>query len=307
MPSTTSPPCRHPPGRFFSEGTFQDATEYAGSLQPYLTAINQLHEDFHLDKPAVGPLIIRAKHGFAALETETRGTHAQDHYMPAAVALHILDLGLATSSLTILRDAALVCLAFAFFARGDTGVRTTTSAIRVDSTGLHFAEAAKNVPRFRPYVLRLPWPTQAPARSVHQLVTKFHDAADAAWIAHGTPRPPQFFRLPSDRVAVVHEAGVPEPVLPVTIMDAAVANVLSAIPASPSPGTRWTKKSIRSGAATSALAINVPLPRIMRWGIWKSLQAVEAYLDPLAPADDAALRFFGHLLHAALDLSRSTL
>ena len=90
-------------------------------------------------------------------------------------------------------------------------------------------------------------------------------------------------------------------------MDTAVANVLAAVPASPSPGTRWSKKSIRSGAATSALAINVPLPRIMRWGIWKSLQAVEAYLDPLAPADDAALRFFGHLLHAALDLSRSTL
>ncbi|XRB09509.1 hypothetical protein NFJ02_40g106710 [Pycnococcus provasolii] len=54
---------------------------------------------------------------------------------------------------------------------------------------------------------------------------------------------------------------------------------------------RWT------GGATAALAINVSLPRIMRWGIWKSLTAVECYLDPLAPADSASFHFFGHLLH----------
>ena len=280
---------------------------HARSLQPYLTAINQLHGDFHFDKPAIGTTITRARHGFEQLETETRGCHAQDHYLPASVVLRILDAGLATADLHLMRDTALVCLAYQFFARGDTGVRTTRAALRIDERGLHFAEAAKNVPRFKPYILTLPWPPQNRARSVHRLLRRFDTAANAAWLASGQHRPPQFFRLPTDRVALIIETGVREPVLPVTVMDTALANALRHVGASPGPGVRWTKKSIRSGGATSALAVNAPLPRIMRWGIWKSLAAVECYLDPLAPADEAAKFFFSHLLHAALDVTASTL
>lgn len=233
------------------------------------------------------------------MEAETYGPTIQTSYLPAAVAYDILRAGLDTPNLHLLRDAALVCMCYAFFARGDTGVRTETAAVRIDARGLHFAEQAKNVPRLRPYTLCLPWPLQQPHISVHQLVRRFSQAADTAWAQLGQPRPPQFFRLPSDRSALILERGVHFEILPTTIMDHAFANCIAHVGAAPGPGAAWSKKSLRSGGATCALAINVSLPRIMRWGIWKSLAAVECYLDPLAPADHAAYHFFGHLLRTS--------
>ena len=151
----------------------EEDSVHAPSLQPYLTAINQLHEDFQLERPALGPLINRVRAGFAALESDQHGAPIRTTYLPAQVAFDILQLGLTTDDPDLLRDAALVVMCYAFFARGDTGVRTETSAVRIDDRGLHFAEAAKNVPRLRPYLLCLPWPRRNPEVSVHQLVRRF--------------------------------------------------------------------------------------------------------------------------------------
>ena len=272
---------------------------HSQSLNPYVSAINQVHEDLGFPKPAIGGLMRRIRAGFASIEAERRGPSTQTEPLPAFVAAAILDLGFsATTDIYLIRDCTLIVLSYCFFSRGDSGVRATRPAIRIDADGLHLAEAAKNVSRLLPRLLRYPWPANSAGRAPHDLLRLFFTRSAAAWADRGYSPPAQLFRLPNDTLVPVVEHGVRESVLPARLMDAALTNVLPRLPHRPSPFGRWTKKSIRQGAASSALAIGVSLPRIMRWGIWLSLEAIQVYLDPLMPADPHAHLFFGHLLRA---------
>mmetsp|Transcript_33431 Transcript_33431/g.53541 ORF Transcript_33431/g.53541 Transcript_33431/m.53541 type:complete len:100 (+) Transcript_33431:520-819(+) len=62
------------------------------------------------------------------------------------------------------------------------------------------------------------------------------------------------------------------------------------------PGIKYTGHSLRGGAASAALAIGVSLPAICRWGLWRALDSVMQYLDPLIQPTWQAHVFFAHLL-----------
>ena len=69
---------------------------HEGSLNPYLAAVNQMHEDSGLEKPGTTHFVRLARKGFAAVEAE--GGYRPDARVPvpAPVMLEILRLGLKT-------------------------------------------------------------------------------------------------------------------------------------------------------------------------------------------------------------------
>ena len=66
------------------------------SLQPYLSAVNQLHQDAGFPRPAVGHFIKLVRKGYVALEADANGPSANRVPAPAELMLEILRLGLAT-------------------------------------------------------------------------------------------------------------------------------------------------------------------------------------------------------------------
>ena len=76
---------------------------HEGSLNPYLAAVNQMHEDSGLEKPGTTHFVRLARKGFAAVEAE--GGYRPDARVPvpAPVMLEILRLGLKTDDNSVLR------------------------------------------------------------------------------------------------------------------------------------------------------------------------------------------------------------
>lgn len=265
----------------------QDSVHH-GSLQPYLSAINQAHADAGFEKPAVGHLVSLARKGFGELEADTLGAQERRVGLPAHLAFDIMKLGITTSSPATLRAAAAVTLAYLFFARADTAALAVDGRLRVDAHGLHFSEDAKNLPRLAPTTLTVPWPASAEAtlHSPHHLIWRYLQMRECAWAASSTAPPPgaSIWQLPG------------EPKHPASAVGIWLGDLLTELDVSPPPGVKYTGHSLRGGAASAALAIGVSLPAICRWGIWNALTSVMLYLDPLVPACDAAKLFFGHLL-----------
>ena len=69
---------------------------HEGSLNPYLAAVNQMHEDSGLEKPGTTHFVRLARRGFAAIEAEGSYRPAARVPVPAPVMLEILQLGLKT-------------------------------------------------------------------------------------------------------------------------------------------------------------------------------------------------------------------
>ena len=118
---------------------------HASSLQPYLSAINSLHADMGLEKPAAGHLVQLARKGFSELEGELDPNRSLRSPIPAVVVLSIVRLGLASSSPSVIRACACTALQFAYFARSDTGIQALRSDLSVDSSGLHWRERTKTL------------------------------------------------------------------------------------------------------------------------------------------------------------------
>ena len=81
----------------------------AGSLQPYLSAINSWHADLGFAKPAVGHSITRLHRGYGELQPdfEEGGTVVGRRPIPADIMLSILQLARAPTTSLSLRRAAI--------------------------------------------------------------------------------------------------------------------------------------------------------------------------------------------------------
>ena len=206
-----------------------------------------------------------------------------------------LDLGLASSDLRVVRRAASISFLFSFFARADSGVVALRSDVSVTARGVEFREHGKNIERVHPATLVLPWSAGGEAhseRSVAALMAKFLRMSDAAWgVRRGGER--ELWRLPSD----------PSPRTPLSsdIIGTWLTECLAESGVTPPLGQKWTRHSMRSGGATSALAIGADAFTIARWGVWNSLNSVILYVDPLVQACPSAVLFFRHLLKPSLE------
>ena len=262
----------------------EEGRVHAASLQPYLSAINAAHADCGLDKPALGHLVGQARKGFGELEGDAHPDRHLRKPVPSQVIWDIMLAGLAApeGDLLTLRASTCVVLQFMFFNRGDTGHRAIWSDICLDQYGLHLRERTKSLPRIEPATLTIPWPASCVETSPHALFQRYRSAMQAY-----SPTPDSLlWQLPSERGRPLRENQV----------SIWLADMLTAVHAQPPPGVLWSMHSLRSGGATAALAIGADIATIARWGLWRSLASVDAYLNPLERMSHASAVFFQHLL-----------
>jgi hypothetical protein len=256
----------------------------ASSLQPYLSAINRVHEDLDLPKPALGAMVSGWRRGLAHLQGAD-GREAQRVYLPAHVVAHALDWALALDlstaapeQIAVFRAAVAVVLTFSFFARGATGAALQVQHVRRSVAGLTVTlEHEKGRARARyARVITLP-PGAVPG--LEQVLDK--------WEGFRGDAPPRrcYYALPGERNA-----------FPSTQVDGWLREVLGHFGFAPPAGELWSGHSLRKGAASGASAAGVVLDRICWCGGWSILsKAVYDYIDPTCPTSDAARRFFGWL------------
>ena len=251
------------------------------SLNPYKSAINQTHSDMGLRKPAEGDQLRLLRKGYAELEGHGVDPVARVP-VPAAAIDEVLDLGLRTDEMPVLRACAAVVLAFAFFHRGDTGHKLLARHISVHAHGISISPRAKTLPLNVAYPLtRFESARFDPESRVWRLLKKWQDYAKTYQKPDSS-----FWALPRETAKR----------FPATIIDTWLKSCLLAVGRKPQPGEKYSGHSLRKGGASAANAVGVQLPAIMAFGVWKSLAAAQLYISPLVTADLAAFRFFGWML-----------
>jgi hypothetical protein len=104
----------------------ESGTISAKSLQPYLSAINAVHNDFEYPPPACGHLVKLARKGFAELQGSSMLQPQQVTAFPAEHMLTIVMYGLRPdASKHQIRVCACLVAQFDFFSRADSGVFLT--------------------------------------------------------------------------------------------------------------------------------------------------------------------------------------
>ena len=287
LPATTGTVLRWLAGDVCARGSVK-----AGSLQPYLSAINTVHTDLGFDAPALGHLISRFKRGLAHRQTAA-GREAERVYLPAPVVEEVhewalaLDLSRATpAQVSAFRAAVATTLNFCFFARGATGSALLDGHVRRSDEALHITlehekGKAKNA---RSRVITMP------SGSVLGL-----EALLAKWELYRGQVDPRhsYFALPSELAATKGRRHV---TFPSTRIDQWVHEILGHLGRRPPAGDKWTGHSERKGAASASSAIGVQLDRICWCGGWSIRSAVvHDYIDPTCPPSRAAFRYFGWL------------
>lgn len=95
------------------------------SLNSYLSAINQAHEDIRLPRPELGQGFHLTHSGLRDVEGEELDDVDDCSVrapVPAAVIMAILELGLATQYPDTLRKCACIVLNYCWYNRADTGM-----------------------------------------------------------------------------------------------------------------------------------------------------------------------------------------
>ena len=122
------------------------------SLNSYLSAINQAHEDIHLSRPALGPglrltrSVLRDVEGkeFDDVDDRARSVRAP---VPADVIMAILELGLTTPHPDILRKCACIVLNYCWYNRADTGMQLKRANLSFDWHWIAINDKGKSVAR----------------------------------------------------------------------------------------------------------------------------------------------------------------
>ena len=255
------------------------------SLQPYLSALNKIHEDLGFDKPALGHGIKQYRRGAAHLRSH-QGRDAIRVYLPTPVVERLLlwalslDLKRADArARAAFRAAVAVILTFACFARGGTGSQLLDGHVRrsVAGTTITLAHEKGYATAARSRTLTIP---KGAIDGLDSLLVK--------WEAFRGPVATQacYYSLASDQRRT----------FPASAIDAWTAEALAHLGVQPPAGDLWSGHSLRKGAASGAAAIDVALHRICHMGGWRDQRgAVLSYIDPTCPAGAAARRFFGWL------------
>ena len=132
-------------------------------------------------------------------------------------------------------------------------------------------------------VTRLARTAYDPQQLVLSLLRRWHDTS-AAWQTADS----FYWTLPGEASALHSK--------PAAIVGTWLNDLLALVDIRPPVGEKWSAHSLRSGGASASLAIGVTLFFIMKYGVWRSLAAVQQYLSHLVVACPAAYVFFGWML-----------
>lgn len=281
-------------------------TVAAGSLQPYLSAINKLLQDHGRPPVALGPLVAAARKGLKNRQSSLRPKDARLP-LPAPVALSILEhaerlvpdltwdnsSGLQLESLY--RAMVAVLVNYIFFCRGETGVACQTGDLVTDTQHLTlFVRQAKghhSDPQHQRPVLQI---ERQRSLRLTALVENYNVGRARLFVSQQLPVPRHQWQLCSDEQPLSWSAAT---------VTQWLESALSATGNSPPPGFTWTSHSLRSGPASAANAIGVVLTKITFCGGWaKNSSAVHDYIDPTMQPTPAAHLLLGHLLSPHLPL-----
>ena len=261
----------------------------AGSLQPYLSAINSVHADLEYDRPALGHAVTAYKSGLAHMQAGG-GREAERVYLPPEAVeralLWALTLSLETATARdkkVFRAAVATVFTAVFFARGATGsallAKHVTRSIAGITVQLEHEKGRGRDARAR--AITLPPGAVPGLEALLAKWEKFRGAVDAD---------ASYYLLPGERSRA----------LPSTSVDEWLRLTLEYFGLRPPAQQSWSGHSLRKGAASAASAIGVGIDRICFVGGWKIKAAtVHDYIDPTCPASAAARRFYGWLLPTA--------
>jgi hypothetical protein len=254
---------------------------HAGSLQPYLSAINQCHIDFGFAAPALGHDVCLSRKAFGYVEGQHTLKTAQRGTMPSLVMLQILHLGLRTPCIHTLRRCACLVTQFAWFCRSDTSMQLRRAHITFQARGIGLNERTKTVPRCNAAPIFRTGDAASDAGSlVLRLLLRWelqhpHASHDLFWSTSEDSYSPSAWGT--------------------SLVNTWLQEILSLLHLSPPAGETWTSHSLRRGGASACFAINVQPLVIASYGCWKSTETLMTYIDVLTRPDAAARLFFGHL------------
>jgi hypothetical protein len=250
------------------------------SLNPYLAAINQAHEDIGLPRPALGHYCTLVRKGFAAQEGDLNPNACTRMPVPADVMLDILHLGLRTDDSHALRMCTCLVVCYSWYNRADTGIQLLRSHVTLTTSSMTINTKSKTCARnvACPITRRFD-PRHDPDALVFRLLQRWHSLSDPHQDASDI-----YWSLPGD----THDW---QP----SIITKWLRECLQLVHRAPPAGESWSGHSMRAGGASASLAIGVDLFHIMSFGQWKSLAAVQRYLSVLILPDRAAYIFYGWL------------
>ncbi|KAK3287029.1 hypothetical protein CYMTET_5439 [Cymbomonas tetramitiformis] len=233
----------------------------SASLQPYLSAINNYHEDLRFPGPAKGRSVTRAVKGMATIQAELavqeENIETQRTWLPAAHVRRVHEAALrltprSPEELRLLRAFAYVVVAFVTFGRPDTG----TSLSRQHGVAL-----------------------------LKELIEHWEFHRDTAWNSSEKTQPDAYWLLPEDPKN----------------FKASVANdwiglALSELDCRPPEGGHFSAHSTRKGATTCARAVGVAMEKVCFLGGWSQLSsAVQHHIDPTTLRDTDMDYYFAWL------------
>jgi hypothetical protein len=278
----------------------------AGSMQPYLSAINRYLQDHQRQPVAMGPMVVDAQAGLAGLQVPLVEP-TRRAALPAVVAKQIHDLAFSLSqkalttpeALRAFRDTLATVVSFQWFNRSDTTHSLGVGGLTVDPVGhadrqiRHFSNSVKGKKRLAlNKVMTISVPVSAHPAMASMLLTyaAARSAAYAAARGSAFSPPAHLWALPGDTPSR----------WTATVQNTWMKSALDAVGAAPPPGYTWTSHSLRKGAASAARAIRVTLDVIRYFGGWaKNSDVVNDYVDPSVRPSPAASFFFGWLLEDA--------
>ena len=261
----------------------------AGSLQPYLSAINRVHRDMDEQEPALGHLVQQYRRGLAHRQADA-GRGARRVYLPPDVADQLMEWALAQRDDDLHQDVGLrrrfrasvaVVLTLCLFARGGTGSALCVSHMRAGAGGITVTLDHEKGKRVDGTARTITFPPGS-IPGLEELLRRWESLRDAdGKCSDGRC----YFAFNSERAR-----------FPSTAIDTWLSECLAQLGAAPPAGEKWSGHSLRKCAASGAAACGVALHKICYVGGWSiKSKAVFDYIDPTCPKTPACLRSFGWL------------
>jgi len=256
---------------------YERGTIATGTLQSYLTPINAVHSIFQMDKPAVGPMLMAVRHGFARLYANHQGGLRNKRVpLPAAALTQMVALALTTTDPGLRRRVAGLTLTALTFSRPGEGanlrrkdVTLTPALMRIQIPDYKHG-ACHNRERLN---IRIPRRAAGLQDGAWDLV---HQHITAMRLATADPDQPLFTTV-----------GDVTP-LPTEVATVWMRECLYLLNINPPDGCVYSGHSLRGCAATSARSIGYELDLIATLMGMKDKDTTKVsanYVDALAQPD----------------------
>ncbi|KAK3250616.1 hypothetical protein CYMTET_40020 [Cymbomonas tetramitiformis] len=271
----------------------EDGNIQSASLQPYLSAINNYHEDLGHPGPAKGRSVTRAVKGMATIQAELavqeENIETQRTWLPAAHVRRVHEAALklnprSPEELQLLRAFTYVVVAFVTFGRPDTGTSLSRQHVHCGDDEFSVVLLKEKGRRHHRVKRRLTIPWKGVAL-LKELIEHWEFYRDTAWSISAKTQPDGYWLLPEDPKN----------------FKASVANdwiglALSELDCRPPEGGHFSAHSTRKGATTCARAVGVTMEKVCFLGGWSQFSsAVQHYIDPTALRDTDMDYYFAWL------------